>query len=195
MSRKAGRQQAALRRERERSRAVEQRCLEGQVQAEVVAADRSMDVPPTHPALDPRPNPATGPPLAAAASPRTGSGRRAPGQQIACGWCERPVLVRAHGPLPKWCSPACRHRAWEQQRAARSGRSAVQVLDRYVPAVPADGPGWIDHLAVLATQVGAGPRLIPDTDLDQLAAALELAFAAVADRTRWRGQHPQHDRY
>ena len=101
-------------------------------------------------------------------------------------------MVRARGPLPKWCSAACRHRAWEQDRAARSGRAAVEVLDRYVTAVPDDGPGWIDQLSILTGQISAGPRPIADGDLDHLAAALELAQAAVATRSRW---HERQRRY
>lgn len=99
------------------------------------------------------------------------------------------MLVRARGPLPKWCSAACRHRAWEQDRAARSGRAAVQVLDRYVTAVPDDGLSWIEQLSALTGQISAGPRPIADGDLDHLAAALELAQAAIANRTRWRGAY------
>jgi len=96
-------------------------------------------------------------------------------------------VVRARGPLPKWCSPACRHRAWEQDRAARAGRAAVTVVDRYVTAVPDTGPAWSEQLATLADQISAGPRPIADHHLDQLAAALELTQAAIANRTRWRG--------
>ena len=160
-----------------------------------VAADASVDLAPVAAARDPRPNPATTPRLPAPTStpssePSTsvqsvpsGSGRRVAGQRVACGWCGQPVLIRSRGPVPKWCSPGCRHRAWEQDRAARSGRSAVQVLDRYVTAVPADTLAWIDQLAALATQL-ADPLTIPTADLDHLAAALELAQAAIAGRHR-----------
>lgn len=59
-------------------------------------------------------------------------GRRLPGQTVICGWCQKPTPVPSRGRVPKWCSDACRHRAWEQKRAAESGRSAVEVLDRPV---------------------------------------------------------------
>jgi len=39
-----------------------------------------------------------------------------------CGWCQGPIQIKAAGRIPKWCSPACRQRAWEQSRAAASGR-------------------------------------------------------------------------
>lgn len=41
----------------------------------------------------------------------------------------------SRGRVPKWCSTTCRHRAWEQKRAAESGRSAVEVVDRPVEIV------------------------------------------------------------
>jgi hypothetical protein len=192
VSRKAARQQQALQRERERRQVADRRRFEQQQHVEQAAADAGVELPPVTPALDPRANPAGQPPRRAAA--RAGSGRRAPGQQVACGWCGQPVLVRARGPLPKWCSPACRHRAWEQDRAARSGRAAVEVLDRYVTAVPDDGPGWIEQLSTLTGQISAGPRPIADAALDHLAAALELAQAAIADRTRWQPRHGQQQR-
>jgi len=61
------------------------------------------------------------------------------------------------GPVPKWCSATCRHRAWEQTRAARSGRSAVEVVARVVvtpsppalPRAPRHGE-WVDALRALA---------------------------------------------
>lgn len=62
------------------------------------------------------------------------------------------------------------------------------MVDRYVTAVPDTGPGWIEQLSTLTGQISAGPRPIADGDLDHLAAALELAQAAIANRTRWRGQ-------
>jgi hypothetical protein len=193
VSRKTARQQQALARERDRRRVQDQRRLQRAVAAEQAAADAGVDLLPVTPALDPRPNPATAPRLPAA-PPRpampavssavsSGSGRRVAGQQVACGWCGQPALVRSRGPVPKWCSPACRHRAWEQDRAARSGRSAVQVLDRYVTAVPADTLAWIEQLAALATQL-SDPATIPTSDLEHLGAALELAQAAIATRTR-----------
>lgn len=190
MSRKSARQQQTLARERERRQAADRRRFEQQQQVEQAAADVGLELPPIAPALDPRTNPDSRPRPSSPAPPtRGGTRRRTPGQQVACGWCGQPVLVRARGPLPKWCSAACRHRAWEQDRAARSGRAAVEVRDRYVTAVPDDGPAWIDQLSILTGQISAGPRPIADHHLDQLAAALELTQAAIANRTRWRGTY------
>lgn len=39
------------------------------------------------------------------------------------------------GRPPKWCSPTCRHRAWEQRRAASSGLAAVEIIERAVETV------------------------------------------------------------
>ncbi|GAB78184.1 hypothetical protein SAMN05421595_0705 [Austwickia chelonae] len=71
-------------------------------------------------------------------APPTTRSRRPPrvaGQQAACGWCGASVAVPARGRVPKWCSDTCRHRAWEQRRAAASGRSAVHVIDRTIETV------------------------------------------------------------
>jgi len=43
---------------------------------------------------------------------------RVPGQAVACGWCGTKVAIPPRGRVPKWCSSTCRHRAWEQNRAA-----------------------------------------------------------------------------
>ena len=60
------------------------------------------------------------------------SAPRAPGQVVTCGWCGTEVPVPARGRVPKWCSSSCRHRAWDQRRAADSGRSAIEIRDRVV---------------------------------------------------------------
>ncbi len=185
MSSKFEPQQATMERERLRRRAAEQRRFERDHAAEQAATEAGVTRPALLPPLDPRPNPAAR--RSGATPAATGSGRRTPGQQVGCGWCGQPVQIRSRGPIPKWCSPTCRHRAWEQTRAARSGLSAVQVLDRYVAAVPENGPDWIHHLTALANQINTGTRPIADHDLDGIAAALETAQAAIADRTRWRG--------
>lgn len=117
------------------------------------------------------------------------SGRRVGGQQLPCGWCGQPITLRRTGRMPKWCSAACRQRAWEQVRAAANGQGAVRVVDRYVAAVPADGPGWVTQLSLLAGQVANGPGQIAGRDLEGLAAALELVQAAVGNRARPRGSH------
>lgn len=56
-----------------------------------------------------------------------------------CGWCLGPITPKARGPVPMWCSASCRQRAWEQRRAAASGLSAVEVVERVVE-VPAPPP-------------------------------------------------------
>ena len=60
-------------------------------------------------------------------------------ETVACAWCKALVAVKPRGRVPLWCSTSCRHRAWEQNRAAASGRSAVTVVERVVamPARPA----------------------------------------------------------
>lgn len=71
-------------------------------------------------------------------APRTGgapTARRNPGQTIRCGWCATEVPVPPRGRVPKWCSSSCRHRAWEQRRAADAGLAAVEVVDRVVEVV------------------------------------------------------------
>lgn len=116
------------------------------------------------------------------------------GQQLACGWCGDPIAVRSTGRIPKWCSDTCRHRAWEQSRAAASGRAAVQVVDREVevavpiPAVrtveiivPPRGPGWIPALYELARALDTGRFY--DRDLPELADALGAVAQAYERRT------------
>jgi hypothetical protein len=51
---------------------------------------------------------------------------------VTCGWCGATVPVPGRGRVPIWCSASCRHRAWEQRRAAASGLSAIEVVDRPV---------------------------------------------------------------
>ncbi len=54
----------------------------------------------------------------------TDSRKRVPGRRDAattCAWCGGPITARSRGPMPKWCSATCRHRAWEQT-ASRSVR-------------------------------------------------------------------------
>jgi hypothetical protein len=60
---------------------------------------------------------------------------RAPGGVVECGWCGQSTPVPARGRVPKWCSSSCRHRAWEQRRAAASGLCAVEVVDREIETV------------------------------------------------------------
>ena len=81
--------------------------------------------------------------------------------------------------MPKYCSANCRHRGWEQERAARAGRAAVVVLDRTVTAYPQGTSEWIAQLERLATEVRRG-----QIDGTSLTAALDLVHAAVVSRRR-----------
>jgi hypothetical protein len=116
-------------------------------------------------------------------------GRRLAGQVLACGWCGQAVSVKARGPVPKWCSGACRQRAWSASRAASAGAAdRVRVVDREVLVVPGDGPGWAEHLGALARQLGQGPRVVADYDLDAVAGAVSRVVDALAVREQWRGR-------
>ncbi|MCA1781868.1 MAG: hypothetical protein ABR616_19705 [Dermatophilaceae bacterium] len=64
--------------------------------------------------------------------------RRSPrvtGGVVQCGWCGQSTPIPFRGRVPKWCSSSCRHRAWEQRRAAASGLCAVEVVDREIETV------------------------------------------------------------
>lgn len=111
--------------------------------------------------------------------------------ELQCPWCHTVFPVKPRGRVPTWCSAACRQRAWEQARAAASGRSAVTVLERvmervvdrvvveHVP-VPAPPPpssttrrtpvSWADQLNRLAELLDTG--LLYDRDLDTLTPAI-----------------------
>jgi hypothetical protein len=105
-----------------------------------------------------------------------------------CGWCSGPITPRSRGPIPKWCSATCRHRAWEQTRAATSGRSAVQVVERRVQVrVPLEPTrrDWPMLLGELAGQVNDGR--VYDRDLPGLARALEPVLQAYRRRAHMTG--------
>ena len=81
--------------------------------------------------------------------------------------------------MPQWCSVTCRHRAWEQARAAVSGRSAVQVVERRVEIPTPMAPtrrDWGPLLIELARQLEDGR--VYDRDLVALAAALNTVLDA-----------------
>ena len=102
-----------------------------------------------------------------------------------CGWCGGPITPRARGPIPKWCSATCRHRAWEQSRAATSGRMAVQVVERRVEIrVPLEPTrrDWPRLLGELAGQLDDGR--VYDRDLPALARALQPVLEAYRRRAR-----------
>src|SRR4051795_5275271 len=99
-------------------------------------------------------------PSEAAAKPRPGAdGSVRRSAATACGWCGGPITPGSRGPIPKWCSATCRHRAWEQARAAVSGRSAIQVVERRVevstPVTPSRRD-WARLLGELAHQLDDG---------------------------------------
>ena len=96
---------------------------------------------------------------------------------------------------------SCRHRAWEQARAAGVGRSAVQVVERVVtvqlpppptpkpappppiaPAGPAapSGVGWVPLLAELVRQLDTGR--IYRRDLAAITPAFDQALQAFSRR-------------
>ncbi len=143
-------------------------------------------------------------PGAGPASAGKRSSPRAPEQVIACGWCGQDVLVPARGRVPKWCSPGCRHRAWEQRRAAASGLAAVEVKDRVVetvktvtvvqhhttevpvPVRPGSVAELVETLADLTRRLDTGR--IYDRDLPALTPAVTELVAALDRRTarQWR---------
>ena len=120
---------------------------------------------------------------------------RAPGADVAgrerraaaraCGWCGGPITPKSRGPVPKWCSATCRHRAWEQTRAAASGRAAVQVVERRVeigvPLKPTHRD-WAKLLGELAGHLNDGR--VFDRDLPVLGQALEPVLRSY----RWRAR-------
>lgn len=105
-----------------------------------------------------------------------------------CGWCGGPITRRSRGPIPKWCSATCRHRAWEQSRAATSGRAAVQVVERRVEIRVRLEPtrrDWPRLLGDLAGQLDDGH--VYDRDLPALGRALEAVLRSYRRRARWSG--------
>ena len=116
---------------------------------------------------------------------------------VICGWCAGPIEPKARGRIPKWCSAACRQRAWEQARAAASGRAAIEVFERrvevpvHLPAQPLlpsrlGHKDWTAVLAELANQLDNGA--IYERELDDLAAALDLVITALRRQPRYRSR-------
>ena len=102
-----------------------------------------------------------------------------------CGWCGGFIDVKAIGRIPKWCSATCRQRAWEQRRAAASGRCAVEVVERVVRVpvererTPRHGD-WLPLLHELATQLDCGR--IYFRELPELGEALSSVVTAYRRR-------------
>lgn len=106
-----------------------------------------------------------------------------------CGWCGGPITPRSRGPIPKWCSASCRHRAWEQARAAASGLSAVRVVERLVQVPAATLPtrrDWPELLHELGRQLDDGR--VYDRDLSDLGSALTAVLEAYNRRPYVRAQ-------
>lgn len=131
-------------------------------------------------------------------------GRRRPGQLLECGCCGTQIRLARTGRTRKWCSDACRHKAWQARRALAAGAAGtvvdVRVVDRLIEvAVPVTvveqvkvtvlptGPGWAPALLELASQLDSG-RLY-DRDLLALASALQQVDQALARRS---GSAPRH---
>lgn len=74
---------------------------------------------------------------------------------IECGWCRRSVPVGQSGRVPKWCSTTCRHRAWEQRRAAASGLAAVEIVERPVEVEAQRVVHRVEHVEVQIHPRGA----------------------------------------
>ena len=127
---------------------------------------------------------------------RQPSPARLPDQTIPCGWCRESIPVRSTGRLPKWCSPSCRQRAWQQRRAAESGLAAVDVVDRFIEVekevkvversevtVPPRGAAWPAALTEPAKQIDTGRMY--DRDLRALAQSLDAVHEALERRPAW----------
>ena len=106
-------------------------------------------------------------------------------ERLECAWCGVSFSVPARGRLPKWCSGQCRHRAWEQERAAASGRAAVHVVDREVivrepvQATPRSAE-WADVLQTLSQQIDTGK--VYRRDLPAIRSAVEGVSRALQRR-------------
>jgi hypothetical protein len=113
-----------------------------------------------------------------------------------CGWCSGPIPLKATGRLPKWCSPSCRQRAWEQSRAAASGLAAVRVVERRVEIPTPIAPrrqDWPRLLGDLARQIEDGR--IYNRDLLALSVALNAVHEVFGSRIgAGRGQLTQASR-
>ncbi len=130
-------------------------------------------------------------------SPAAGKTRRP--ETVSCTWCGSETVVLPVGRVPSWCSNCCRHRAWEQRRAASSGLASREQVERLVEVeVPVTiikevevevlpkGASWAAALSQLADQIDRG--LVYDRDLADLAQAMDAAAAALARRPWWRNR-------
>jgi hypothetical protein len=101
--------------------------------------------------------------------------------------------------VPKWCSASCRQRAWEQRRAAASGLSAIEVVERVVEVpAPVQAPPkprnqeWHAPLRELTRQIERG--LVYDRHLTGIADEVRKVYLALRARGAWvtlpRPRHP-----
>jgi hypothetical protein len=100
-----------------------------------------------------------------------------------CAWCGTALAPKPRGRIPKWCSASCRQRAWEQARAAASGRSAVEVVERQVETpvpMPPTRRDWPRLLGELVNQLDGGR--VYDRDLDELSVAVAGVLDAMDRR-------------
>lgn len=125
--------------------------------------------------------------------------RRKPGQTIRCGWCQAEVPVPPRGRVPNWCSSSCRHRAWEQRRAADAGLAAVKIVDRSVEVIverekvverrvnvpvrhsPHSTREWIDVLDRLTWALST--NRMDKADLAELEPALSRVLISFSERS------------
>ncbi len=118
---------------------------------------------------------------------------------VACTWCGLQTTVLPVGRVPSWCSNSCRHRAWEQRRAASSGLASREQVERLVEVeVPVTiikeievevlpkGASWDNALTQLAEQIDRGR--IYDRDLAGIAEGLDEASKALMRRTWWKAR-------
>ncbi len=127
----------------------------------------------------------------------TGKTRRP--STVSCTWCGSQTTVLPVGRVPSWCSNSCRHRAWEQRRAASSGLASREQVERLVEVeVPVTiikeievevlpkGASWDNALTQLAEQIDRGR--IYDRDLAGIAEGLDEASKALMRRTWWKAR-------
>src|SRR4051794_1269039 len=127
---------------------------------------------------------ASGDSVAGSAPPVTSASQARRLAASTCGWCGGPITVKATDRLPKWCSPSCRQRAWEQSRAAASGRSAVQIVERRVDVPIPTAPrrqDWPRLLGDLARQLEDGR--VYNRELLPLSVALNGVLEAFTQRS------------
>lgn len=105
-------------------------------------------------------------------APATG---RKPGQTVRCGWCGAEAPIPSRGRVPKWCSSSCRHRAWEQRRAADAGLAAVKIVDRPVEVI-------VEREKVVERRVNVPVRQSPHSTREWIDVLDRLTWALSTNR-------------